>query len=127
MKLILFSLLLIAAPAYLLVVFGVDRYVIPIAEYLFSPLSLVGYIMFPVSLVYTFLKRVKDKTGKLTTSELLFFSLVLLSAISIVPSAFWIYNEHPKVAIMILGSTFIIIAFIFLILFEKNPKVQVRP
>ena len=127
MKLILFSLLLIAMPAYLLVVFGVDTYVIPIAEYLFSPLSLAGYIMLPVSLVYTFLKRVKDKTGKLTTSELLFFSLVLLSAISIVPSAFWIYNEHPKVAIMILGSTFIIIAFIFLILFEKNPKVQVGP
>ncbi|MCD6562474.1 MAG: hypothetical protein J7K23_01000 [Thermoproteales archaeon] len=64
---------------------------------------------------------------RLTTSEILFFALVLLSAISIVPSTIWVYNEHPKAAITILGATFVIIFLIFLILFEKNPKVQVGP
>ena len=64
---------------------------------------------------------------RLTTSETLFFALVLLSAISIVPSAIWIYDKHPKTALGIISATFVIIVFIFLILFEKNPKVQVGP
>ena len=62
---------------------------------------------------------------RLTTSESLFFALVLLSAISIVPSALWVYEKHPKAATLILASTFLIVAFILFILWEGNPRVRV--
>lgn len=64
---------------------------------------------------------------KLTTSETIFLALVMLSAISIVPSALWVYEKHPLAAQLILAATGLIVIFIALILAEKNPKIQVGP
>ncbi|MCD6562475.1 MAG: hypothetical protein J7K23_01005 [Thermoproteales archaeon] len=64
MKFILFSLLLIAVPAWLYLVVGINTYVIPISDYAFSPLSLAGYILTPITAIYEVFKHVKKTNNK---------------------------------------------------------------